>query len=190
MQRSRSVYHRLLTDGNIACYFNGNRAHKFQPAASRFSPPWSRLGLDGRLSRDEFPTEPKNLGARECVLCAPASSPTSASVQGWGQSVAAPGALLRSQPRARFAPAFKVKSASAGAGLRFAYVGKLQAASAPLAPPTPCLLPPRAAAVPRQDAAPAAARSAPPEPTFSPTLLFTNVTSSFVTGNLSQPPEA
>lgn len=38
MQRSCSVYHRSLTDGNMACYFNGNRAHKFQPAASRFSP--------------------------------------------------------------------------------------------------------------------------------------------------------
>lgn len=62
---------------------------------------------------------------------------------GLQQTVAALGALLRCQPRARFALAFKVKLASACAGLQFAYVGKLQTASAPLASPT--LLPPSVA---------------------------------------------
>ena len=48
----------------------------------------------------------------------------------------------------------------------------------------------RGEAVPGQDAAPAAARPARPQPIFSPTLLFKNVRSSFVAGDLSQPPEA
>lgn len=103
---------------------------------------------------------------------------------GLQQTVAALGALLRCQPRARFALAFKVKLASACAGLQFAYVGKLQTASAPLASPT--LLPALRGGgepVPVQDAAPTAAYSAHLELTFFPTLLVKNDISSFVMGN-------
>lgn len=43
----------LLTDGNIAGYFNGDRAHKFQPAASSFSPQ-SGCGLMGGCPEMHF----------------------------------------------------------------------------------------------------------------------------------------
>lgn len=74
MQRSCSVYHRSLTDGNMACYFNGNRAHKFQPAASRFSPPDLIVASMGGCPLMRFPPSQR---ISACAFRGPASSLTS-----------------------------------------------------------------------------------------------------------------
>lgn len=96
-QRSCSVCHRLLTVRNAVCYFNGDGAHKFQPAASRF-PSWTRGGLVDAVQGCVLYRAKESRSVQECSLCF-CIVPDLRRRPGLLPAAAALGALLRCQPR-------------------------------------------------------------------------------------------